>query len=218
MKKPLSKLMPRALILILVANILPELWLQLADFGVIDPSNLRALVYRLAAFQPDLANNIGPVFPGQTFLMFFTYGFVHTGILHFTVNMVGLIWLGTLILSYRRTSTFLLFYLLSMVGAAQIYALIGPANISATGASGALFGLLGVYVMDHRLLNAAGEKPDLWTILTRLIFATLVLALCDLVSQTITRSGVAWQAHMGGFFTGAVVALLAPPRSPPKAA
>jgi membrane associated rhomboid family serine protease len=197
---------------LLVTNVALELLLQLADHGVAGPVWLRPLVYRLATFQRDLAGTGGPLFPGQTLLMFFTYGFVHTGLLHLTVNMIGLVWLGRLILAYRTTGTFVIFYLMAMVGAAEVFALIGPEQGAIAGASGALFGLLGVYVADSGLLTDQRATPQLWLQIMRLILATLILALSDMLSQQIMGSTVAWQAHAGGFFTGALVALAAPPR------
>jgi len=204
---PLHPAFPGILILLLVANILPELLLQLADHGLIEPVWLRPLVYQLGTFQRDLTST-GPLFPGQTLLMFFTYGFIHTGLLHLMVNMIGLVWLGRMILSYRTTGTFVIFYLISLVGAAEVFAVIGPPQGVIAGASGALFGLLGVYVVDSGLLAARGAAPQIM----RLMLATLVLALSDLVTQQLTGSAVAWQAHAGGFLTGALVALAAPPR------
>ncbi len=208
----LHPVFPGVLILLTVANILPELILQMADRGMMGPPYLRPLVYRLAAFQPDLTSGIGPIFPGQTLLMFFTYSFVHTGILHLAVNMIGLVWLGRVILSYRTTGTFVIFYLMSMVGAAELFALIGPAHGAVAGASGALFGLLGVYVVDSGLLAARSVTPQLLPQTLRLMLATLFLALSDVLSQPLMGSAVAWQAHSGGFLTGAFAALLAPPR------
>lgn len=203
---------PAVLILLLVANIVPELLLQLADRGVMGPVWLRPLVYRLATFQRDLASTGGALFPGQTVLMFFTYGFVHTGLLHLAVNMIGLVWLGRMILAYRTTGTFVIFYLMGMVGAAEMFAVIGPPQGAIAGASGALFGLLGVYLVDNGLIAAQRAAPQLWRQVLSLMAATVLIALADIASQLIIGTAVAWQAHAGGFLTGALIALAAPPR------
>lgn len=213
---PSQPLLPWVLALLLAANILPEVILQLADRGVIEPRWLRLLVYRLATFQRDLIATGGPVYPGQTLAMFFTYGFVHTGLGHLAINMTGLVWLGRAILRWRTTGTFVILYLMGMVGAAEAFALIGPAGGAIAGASGALFGLLGVYVVDSGLMSSetvqGQPKASLLGPVARVGLATVGLALADLASQQILGSAVAWQAHAGGFLTGALMALAAPPR------
>jgi membrane associated rhomboid family serine protease len=205
-------MLPWVLVALLVANILPEVMLQLADRGVMGPIWLRALVYRLATFQRDLIATGGPLFPGQTLAMFFTYGFVHTGLGHLAVNMAGLIWLGRILLRWRTTGTFVIFYAMGLVGAAEVFALIGPAGGAVTGASGALFALLGVYVVDTGLLSPQQGEAAWGGPVVRIILATVILALADVASQQVLGSAVAWQAHAGGFATGALMALAAPPR------
>lgn len=209
---PASRGFPAVLTVLLVLNIVPELLLQLSDYGIIGPDFLRPLAYHLGAFQNGLLTGPGPAYPGHNLLMFFTYGFLHTGFLHLAVNMLGLVWLGRIILSYRTTETFIIIYLMSMVGAAEVFVLIGPEGGNLAGASGALFGLLGVYAVDHKLIlpRSDGEPPVVK--ISWLIAATVVLAVADILGQYIMGTAVAWQAHSGGFLTGALIALISPPR------
>jgi len=199
---------PAVLVVLLILNILPELLLQLSDHGVIGPVTMRDAVYRLGAFQRDLMVDGGQVFPGQILSMFFTYGFIHTGSLHLTINMIGLVWLARLILSYRTTGTFVIFYLISTVGAAEFFAVFGPPHEAIAGASGALFGLLGVYVADRGMLGTHNSAA----LLLRGLVVTCILAFADILNQHLTGSAVAWQAHAGGFMTGVLFAVVAPPR------
>ena len=202
-----------ALIVLLALNILPELLFQLSDRGLAGlPVLLRPLAYALGAFRPDLMSGIGPIFPGQSLTIFFTYGFLHIGLWHLAANMLGLVWLGRLILSYRTPETFVTFYLMSMIGAAECVALIQSGG-AVVGASGALFGLFGVYAMDQGLFAPrGGQSHPVLAQLARLALATLALVLSDVGSQILLGSPVAWQAHAGGFVTGALVAYFAPPR------
>lgn len=219
MEQPPPAPLPRAdgghwvLVLLLALTLLPELILQLADAGLLGPRFLRPLTYMLGSFQPDLHAGQGPFFPFQTLTMFFTYGFLHTGPLHLAINAVGLWWLGRWILVKRRPGTFVLLYLMSMIGAAEVFALLGPAGGTMVGASGALFGLFGVYAADAGFFTPQSleGKPAPLPV-GRLVTATLALVVLDVLSQVILDSPVAWQAHAGGFLTGAVLALITPPR------
>lgn len=205
--------MPLVLTLLVAANVLPELILQLSDRGLVFSPGLRSWAYAMGAFQPDLLNGPGPLFGAQPLSMFLSYGFLHTGLMHLALNMFGLIWLGRLILSYRTSESFVLFYLMSMIGAAEVFALIGAGTGITVGASGALFGLFGVYAIDAGFLASAKPTNEETSLqFFRLSLATVVLALSDLASQSLLGSLSAWQAHTGGFLTGAVIALLSPPR------
>lgn len=61
-------------------------------------------------------------------------------------------------------------------------------NDGVVGASGAIFGLFGVLLIVQRRLGASTR--DLWIVLA--INAALLLFI----------SGIAWQAHLGGFVVG----------------
>lgn len=205
--------LPVVLMVLCVLTALPELILQLADRGIVFDPRLRSQAFALGSFQSLSSVGAGPAFGLQPLTMFLTYGFLHTGLTHLLMNMVGLVWLGRLILSYRTAETFVVFYLLAMVGAAQLFVLIGPEGASTVGASGALFGLLGIYVTDSGLFASATPHAEEGGVqFVRLSVATVVLGFADLATQSLTGSPAAWQAHAGGFLTGAVIALLAPPR------
>ena len=198
--------LPLVLVVLALANVLPELILQLSDQGLLPIAGLRAWAFAHGSFQPDLLTGPGPLFDLQPLTIFFTYGFLHTGLSHLLMNMAGLIWLGRLILSYRTSEAFVLFYLMSMIGAAELFSLIGTGTT--VGASGALFGLLGVYAIDAGYLASAKPAQEEASIqFFRLSLATVALALSDLASQSLLGSLAAWQAHAGGFLTGAVMAL-----------
>lgn len=196
--------------LILALCLMPELILQLADHGIIGPPYLRGLAYRLGAFQPDLVSTYGQAYPFQTLAMFITYGFLHTGLFHLTVNMIGLVWLGRMVLEQRSPETFLTFYLLTTIGAAEVFVLLGT-NGMVVGASGALFGLLGVYTVDNGLLFHDAANHRVWPKISRILLMTLGVILSDLAGRVLFGMSVAWEAHAGGFLVGALLAMAAPP-------
>ena len=82
---------------LLALCILPELVFQLNDLGLLGPAGLREVAFSVGSFQSDLVSGGRSLFPGQPFTMFLTYMFLHTGLSHLAVNMIGLIWLWRLV-------------------------------------------------------------------------------------------------------------------------
>lgn len=195
---------------ILVLCTLPELIFQLNDHGLLGPIGLRQTAFTFWAFQSDLVNGGLSRFPGQSITMFLTYMFLHTGLQHLAVNIIGLMWLWRLVLITRSGGDVALFYVMAGVGAAITFNLLGGTHTAMVGASGALFGLLGVYGVDSRLFWSNTRHTALAQRLLRLVVITAILILSDLVSRVATDTSVAWQAHMGGFLTGALAAMIWP--------
>lgn len=206
--------LPLVIVVLLVLNILPELVLQVSDQGGLGPPGLlRSLTYLFGSFQPDLISQKGELYPGHTLLMFLSYSVLHTGHFHLAINMIGLVWLGRMVLERRSTETFISLYILSAIGAAEAFVLIGPEGGSMVGASGALFGLLGAYLVDSGLMMPRNApNPPLRARVLRVLLITLGLILSDLSSRALLGTPVAWEAHTGGFLTGAFMALAAPAR------
>lgn len=204
--------LPFSIALLLILCVGPELFFQVTDRSVLGPYGLRDTVFRYGAFQSDLVSGGKVLFPGQSFVMFVTYMFLHTGLQHLVVNMIGLIWLWRLILDQRTAGDAALLYLMSGVGAALVFALFGPQHTAMVGASGALFGLLGVYGVDSRLFWSGAGRTGLARKVGRLMVIAAVLVLSDLVSRVAIGTSVAWQAHTGGFLSGAFAALIWPRR------
>jgi membrane associated rhomboid family serine protease len=207
--------LPVVVAVLLALNVLPELVLQASDHGLIGPAPgvLRGMAYLFGAFHPDLVSQRGELYPLHTLGMFFSYAFLHTGLVHLAINMTGLVWLGRMVLERRQTETFLLLYALSAIGAAEAFVLIGPAGGMMVGASGALFGLLGAYLVDSGLLMPRqGLNAPMQARIARVVVLTIAVVLSDVASRWILGTPVAWQAHAGGFLTGAFMAMAAPAR------
>ncbi|WP_237066451.1 rhomboid family intramembrane serine protease [Loktanella sp. M215] len=179
---------------------------------MLGPHDLRSTAFRYGAFQSDLISGGKVLFEGQSFTIFVTYMFLHTGLQHLVVNMIGLVWLWRLILEQRSAGDAALLYLMSGVGAALVFALFGPQHTAMVGASGGLFGLLGVYGVDSRLFWSDVNRTGLLQKVGRLVLIAVILVLSDLVSRVAIGTSVAWQAHTGGFLTGAFAALIWPRR------
>jgi membrane associated rhomboid family serine protease len=161
------------------------------------------------------------------YVTIFTSMFLHGSPLHVAGNMLYLWIFGDNIEDALGHGRFLAFYLLSGVGAAVAQTVTSPASvIPMIGASGAVSGVLGAYLL---LFPYA-------TILTLVIFgffvrtvhipAVIVLGfwiVLQLINGWLTVSasamgrgeigGVAWFAHIGGFLAGMVLLLLFRPRT-----
>ncbi|KMK63839.1 rhomboid family intramembrane serine protease [Puniceibacterium sp. IMCC21224] len=203
---------PPALLLLLLASILPELVLTLADRGLAGPPYLRLLAYRMGSFQPDLLKDVPSVFAAQPVTMFATYGLLHTGIVHLVGNMAALVYLGRLTLERRTSPGLWALYAVATIGAAAMFALVGPPHATMVGASGALFGLLGAWCVDSGLITPQGPNaaPHPMAQLMRLLACAGVLVLFDFAGRVLVGTPVAWQAHTGGFLSGAIFALFWP--------
>lgn len=128
---------------------------------------------------------------------FITSAFVHSpsSMLHIVFNMYILFAFGPMLEQTLGRAKFLATYLLCAVGgSAGVLLLTAPDPGWVTwvvGASGAIFGLLFLYVV---LALRGGSVPT-----TLLVMIAINLALPFFVG------GIAWQAHIGGAVTGAAI-------------
>ncbi|RMG32780.1 MAG: rhomboid family intramembrane serine protease [Methanobacteriota archaeon] len=158
---------------------------------------------------------------------FFSSIFLHGGWMHLIGNMWFLWIFGDNVEDSMGHGRFVLFYLLTGVGANLIHAFV---NISSTvptiGASGAIAGVMGAYMMTY----PRGRVLTLIPIIIFIHFAEIpawVFLLIWIAIQTfqgiaslgiVTGGGVAWWAHIGGFILGAILIFLFRKhhRSPPS--
>ena len=111
------------------------------------------------------------------------------GILDILFNMWALVVVGPSLEQLLGRVRFVAVYLLSAVGGGVAFFLIGPSNVLALGASGAIFGLFGAWFVVARKL-----RIDVRGILT-------IIAI-NLVFSLLYRSTIAWQDHVGGLIVG----------------
>jgi membrane associated rhomboid family serine protease len=85
------------------------------------------------------------------FWTLFTSMFMHAGVFHLFVNMFSMLFVGNLVERIIGKKRFLSFYLLSGLFAGILFILIGffipSENVYAVGASGAIFGLIGLLMV-----------------------------------------------------------------------
>ena len=137
--------------------------------------------------------------------------FVHAGPLHIAGNMLFLWVFGNNIEDTLGPGRYLIFYLLCGVIAGLVHTALNASSVYPTvGASGAIAGVLGAYLV---LFPRARVLTIAFFVIVPLP-AVLVLGLWFVLqlftgpSQQIGGGGVAWGAHVAGFIAGAILVLL----------
>ncbi|MFQ6675479.1 MAG: rhomboid family intramembrane serine protease [Fidelibacterota bacterium] len=155
---------------------------------------------------------------GHYGLTLFTSMFLHGGFAHIGGNMLYLWIFADNIEGILGHARFIFFYLLSGLAAGLLQTVIDPAStVPVIGASGAIAGVLGAYMITFPRARVHALVFLFWYITTVRIPAVYVLGFWFLIQVTSgltmlginTTGGVAWFAHIGGFVTGiALVRLL----------
>ena len=124
--------------------------------------------------------------------------FLHAGGLHIVFNMVALYFLGPAIEREVGSASFAGLYVASALLGSSAYVLLAG-DIPAVGASGAVFGLFGAWLLSAwRRRHTALGRANLQSI-GAILGINLLLPLA--------RPGIAWQAHVGGLVAGVLIAL-----------
>ena len=180
-----------------------EFALGLSEAGYLGSFNWRWPAFAAGAFwQPIFEGSMAPLYPGQRLVMLVSYAFLHGGILHLAINSVVLLSLGKFAASRIGAARTLLLLLLSAVGGGLAFGVLSQSAGPMIGASGAVFGLIGLWQgWDYRMRKIAGLS------LRPVVTAILGLAVANLVLFVIFSGGLAWEAHLGGWLVGWVMAL-----------
>ena len=153
--------------------------------------------------------------------------FLHGGWAHFLGNMLFLWIFGDNIEDHLGHAKFLLFYLLTGYAATFAHAFANPeSTVPAIGASGAISGVLGAYLVLHPTARILTVVPiffflhfmqvPAWVFLPIWFLLQLFSGIASLGARTtVEAGGVAWFAHIGGFAAGALLVLLMGGRRPP---
>ena len=139
----------------------------------------------------------------------FTSMFLHGGWMHIIGNMIYLWIFGDNVEAVMGRARFLVFYLACGAAAAMAQAL--PDTTSQTpmiGASGAIAGVLGAYLLLFPRAKVIVWFPLGFIMLTQRVPAGLVLGfyfvvqLYSTLTMDMSGGGVAFAAHLGGFIAG----------------
>lgn len=217
---------PYVTLAIIALNVIAFLFWQEMPIGGVDPRNedqIRTLF--CYGVIPNEVSNLRPIpeldqaCGGKSVLLsVFTSMFLHGSILHIAGNMLYLWIFGNNVEDRMGRLVFVLFYLAA--GVVAVFAQVFPApgsEIPLVGASGAIAGTLGAYIVMFPHARVVTLVPIYFFLHVMQLPAVIVLGFW-FVLQAIQgvgslggvgeQGGVAWWAHIGGFVFGAVVALI----------
>jgi membrane associated rhomboid family serine protease len=166
--------------------------------------------------------------PAPIWLTLFSSMFMHGGFMHIAGNMLFLWVFGDNVEDNFGHLKFVVFYIICGLFASFSQILLDPQSVIPTlGASGAIAGVLGAYLVMfpknrvHSLLPLgiiwttvnvpAWVMIGLWIVLQ---FFSQVAAITSHTAQT-RRGGVAYMAHIGGFIAGMILVFLFRTRQAP---
>ena len=149
----------------------------------------------------------------HAFLPLLTSIFLHGGLLHIAGNMLFLWVFGDNIEDYFGHFPYLLFYLFCGVGSGLIHVLFNwGSTIPAIGASGAISGVMGAYVLlfpRERILTLVFiflvPIPAIFVLGVWFIFQFMEALNMLGTSSMVAGGGVAVWAHVGGFLLGMLI-------------
>lgn len=150
----------------------------------------------------------------SVYLSLVTSMFLHGGPIHLIGNMLFLWVFGNNIEDTLGRVRFVLFYFVCGVTAGLAHVIVNPgSDIPTVGASGAVSGLLGAYLILFPHARITTLIPLGFFFYTARLPATVVLGLWFVsqfflgLGQQLGEAGVAWVAHVGGFVTGIILIL-----------
>lgn len=186
-------------------------------YQFIQPDQGQRIVYQFGFIPVELTQGVEltPQLYFPSIGTMFTSMFLHGSPMHLIGNMLYLWIFGNNIEDLLGPVWFIIFYLLSGIGAVLLFVLFGPTSeIPMVGASGAISGVLGLYALKvprARVMTAVILGffiRTFWVpamvVLGFWLLMQLFFAFVSLGSEA--SGGVAYMAHVGGFLVGVIAA------------
>ena len=184
-------------------------------FQLLSPEGLQFYVYKMGTIPYEIthfkslplvvsqtAEQIPRLTPALTLIVSM---FLHGDIFHLLFNMLYLWIFGNNVEDFLGPFRFILFYLIAGVGASLTHIILNPnSQVPMIGASGAIAGVLGAYLILYPKAQVKTFIFFIFFIRIVSIPAAFVLGFWFLmqVLNVGGGGGVAWFAHIGGFLIG----------------
>jgi rhomboid family protein len=160
--------------------------------------------------------------PHAEFTTLFTAMFMHAGWMHLGGNMLYLWIFGDNVEDRLGHGLFLMFYLVCGLVATFAQLAVGQAsNVPNLGASGAIAGVLGAYILmfpgaQVRVMMGRGIVPMPALVVIGLWIVLQLFSGIGSLANAGDVGGIAYMAHIGGFFTGLALAFVLRGRGPTR--
>jgi len=145
---------------------------------------------------------------GQQLLSFVSFMFLHGGFFHLLGNMWSLYIFGDNVEDRLGPFRYLFFYLLCGFASGVSHLVINwQSQIPTIGASGAIAGVMGAYMMLHpksRILTLIPIFFFFQVVEIPAVFFLGIWFIFQFLSAAGGRGGIAWWAHIGGFIFGII--------------
>ena len=139
------------------------------------------------------AAGMGGVADGEWYRLF-TVALTHGGLWHLAFNMIALHALGTPLEAVLGKARYLVIFFISLFAGSYASIYLSPGDHISVGASGAIFGLFGAFVVLNKRIGESSR--EIFTI----IGLNFVLGFIF--------GGVDWRAHLGGLLGGFIATAL----------
>jgi membrane associated rhomboid family serine protease len=202
-------------------------WIYEWLIQVQSPAALESLVYQFGVVprqETAILSGATHLSPAVAAIPILTSMFLHAGWLHVIGNMWFLWIFGDNIEDYLGHFKYLVFYLLSGIGASALHILLNiNSRIPSVGASGAIAGVMGAYIVLYPRARVLTLVPLIifftfwwlpaWIFLGYWFLIQFLSGAATTISYTSqTGGGIAFWAHVGGFAAGIVLIKILPAR------
>ncbi len=185
-----------------------EVMFAAAGAGVVPEALGRWPVYQLFAFGDPIFDYVlsGEGYDPRVVWTPLTYAVLHGGWLHLALNGAVFLGLGNALVRAIGVGRFLVTFAVTAAAGAVLFGLIANTDGPLVGASGALFGFLGmITAWQERALRQMGmSRAPIWKRIAGLVALNVIL---DLGLGGL----LAWEAHLGGWIAGWLLAYAFPP-------
>jgi membrane associated rhomboid family serine protease len=205
---------PYVTIGILIGCVVVYVWhhLWLSDVGTIQAAYAFGLVPSVLTGRENLAEEMRLI---PAWASVISSMFMHGGFWHLAGNMLYLGIFGNNIEDAMGHARFLAFYLLCGIAAALVQVWLEPgSNVPMVGASGAISGVLGAYMLLFPrarvllglplgfLMVQLGRFPAIWVLAAWFVMQLVMGSLATAKISGEAEGGIAFGAHVGGFIAG----------------
>ena len=175
---------------------------------VLGPSYRQSAVFYFSFAPLDLTRPYKEVFFLQKYLIFISYGFIHSNVIHLLINVIALFLLGKILRKLGKDNLTFLIFFLSVLGGAIFYYFFEPTSpMPVIGANCASFGLL-AFVLSEELIKRLRRNRSVNQMVYILLIFIFAHILYFYAFSAILPVSIIWQGHLGAFLVGTFIALV----------